>query len=302
MSHPRIVQWMITVVCLMVYILATRSGISSDFIVWSAGLPMLLITGIPHGATDHLLHRFRHSGSIDGKVSISFIIDYLFKIAIYGLIWWFFPPLALVIFLMISAYHFGETHFQITENGPDQGLVKYLALGVLLLTTLFYFHLEVALDLLKGIVLLDGREDFLQKVLLMLMGLSMSWLVLISWFGRSWLTLFRILADYALLAVLFYFTDLLFGFLVFFTVWHSSDAILLQLKGMHSAQQPFTIKSFVRASLPFTLISVFGIAAILMALYQLNTQISLYTLFLIMISLLTLPHQWEVSRFYRHVG
>jgi lycopene beta-cyclase len=65
----------------------------------------LVLVGIPHGAVDHLLE----TGSLDFKKAPIFIAKYLFWIALMAAVWIYLPTLALVCFIIYSAWHFGET-------------------------------------------------------------------------------------------------------------------------------------------------------------------------------------------------
>ncbi len=67
----------------------------------------LLIVGIPHGAVDHLLNSENKSANI----TPSFITNYLLKMGFMGVIWWINPNIAIGVFLLYSAWHFGETEF-----------------------------------------------------------------------------------------------------------------------------------------------------------------------------------------------
>ena len=101
-------------------------------------LLLLLAAGIPHGALDHLIEQQR---SVQAQQPFSmglFILKYLLLIAAYGLGWLVSPVLSLVVFLVISAWHFGETDL---EGAPATGLwtlARFIAggwlLGFILLT------------------------------------------------------------------------------------------------------------------------------------------------------------------------
>lgn len=64
----------------------------------------LFFLGIPHGAIDHLLE----TNNLNTKPNLNFIIRYVSAAAIYLGIWFIFPNLALIFFLVYSAWHFGQ--------------------------------------------------------------------------------------------------------------------------------------------------------------------------------------------------
>lgn len=70
---------------------------------------MIALTGIPHGALDHIV-----ASANDKKMGKqfqlgSFLTKYLIAIALYAIAWIFLPAASLLFFLIISAWHFGET-------------------------------------------------------------------------------------------------------------------------------------------------------------------------------------------------
>ncbi len=70
---------------------------------------MLLLTGIPHGGLDHVIAK-NTAVMQKKKFTLSFFLKrYLFVIAIYSVCWITFPALSLLFFIVISAWHFGET-------------------------------------------------------------------------------------------------------------------------------------------------------------------------------------------------
>lgn len=79
------------------------SGISHVILILG-----FLIVGIPHGAVDHLFD----SKKLDSPITISFIANYVFKMIVMGAIWWIHPVVALIVFILSSAWHFGETEFK----------------------------------------------------------------------------------------------------------------------------------------------------------------------------------------------
>ena len=64
----------------------------------------MVCVGIPHGAVDHLIE----SKSWDYRKAPRFILKYLALMAPVGLFWLIAPTLALITFLVYSAWHFGQ--------------------------------------------------------------------------------------------------------------------------------------------------------------------------------------------------
>jgi Brp/Blh family beta-carotene 15,15'-monooxygenase len=105
----------------------------------------MLLLGVPHGAADLLVansisnmqgRKFRHA---------SFILSYLGRILLFALILWAFPWIGLAIFLIISAFHFGETDFSQHEMSDAWSRLFVVTYGLSVLAILLLSHLgEVA--------------------------------------------------------------------------------------------------------------------------------------------------------------
>jgi len=112
-----------------------------QILVLQLGLPMvsagilvagLLLVGLPHGAIDHLLESRRAETPIDP----AFIIRYLLLSFVIGIIWWINAWLGLGVFLIYSAWHFGETEYKSSNDaiGLRSLLWGCSILGFLLVT------------------------------------------------------------------------------------------------------------------------------------------------------------------------
>jgi Brp/Blh family beta-carotene 15,15'-monooxygenase len=64
----------------------------------------LIVVGIPHGAVDHLVE----SGNWQSKKVPLFILKYLSLAGLMGLFWYWFTDYALLVFIIYSAWHFGQ--------------------------------------------------------------------------------------------------------------------------------------------------------------------------------------------------
>jgi lycopene beta-cyclase len=64
----------------------------------------LIAVGIPHGAVDHLIE----IGKWESRKVPMFIVKYLMLAALMGICWYFLADGALVVFLLYSAWHFGQ--------------------------------------------------------------------------------------------------------------------------------------------------------------------------------------------------
>ncbi len=261
---------------------------------------LILLVGIPHGATDHLLFNVFKYNKVNSKLSFSFLLPYLGVMVVYAIFWILFPQLSLIIFLIISAYHFGETQWfkRFTFSSNNLRNTFYFLWGVSLISSIFFIFPNQSFFYLKNLVTVDFFTSFQDK-LPFISGLSTAnWVAFLFYTKErfSWVSIM----EFGFLLLTVYFTDLLFGFVVFFTIWHSVDAIKNQIETLRKFKPSFSLIHFIVEALPFTFISLFGISFFLLIFFKLDLKISYVTLFFIAISVLTLPHMWIIERFYRN--
>jgi Brp/Blh family beta-carotene 15,15'-monooxygenase len=251
---------------------------------------ILVLVGIPHGGIDHLIH----NPEIRPKGLVHFIIRYLLLMSAYGLLWWLLPVAALIAFLAMSAYHFGQSHF--LEQGqlqPKEGLL-YLLKGSFFLSVILFGDWEMTQEILSPILTISLPENYRL--------LSMGLLMACSLLGHGWKNRSLSLGDgldYLVLVPILYLSPLLISFAVYFGFWHSLPSMLAEYK--YLSQHP-TFNSplkFGKQLLPFSGISLVGITAILIFGMKFLDSSQLYLLFFVMISLISLPHILYMDTFLK---
>jgi len=264
--------------------------------VFSVGL--ILSIGLMHGATDHFL--FMNAKGLNTKESIPkvFFLKYLLTLAFMALIWWGLPLLAFSIFILTSAYHFGQTQWQyvgITEQSPLKKLL-YLSWGMLVLSAIVVLNPAESNLLINSVI----SNAFDVKSLRWLIFTSGGFWILSLMLLRRLMSIKTLSLELLELAVIVFVSlkgNLLLSFAVFFGLWHSLRASQVQIDKLKEDQH-FNWRAFVLGSLPFTLISIAGIAGLLWLSSQLNQRIQPEMLFLIAISVLTMPHMVVYEEFY----
>lgn len=102
-----------------------------------------LWVGIPHGALDHMLVKQPKSSLLP------FILKYLAIMGIYFLCWHYFSFVSLIIFVLFSSFHFGESELE-----EMQGRSSYLeasVLGFCILMALIGSHADESIQVVSAI-------------------------------------------------------------------------------------------------------------------------------------------------------
>jgi Brp/Blh family beta-carotene 15,15'-monooxygenase len=267
-------------------------------------LPFLLLIGIPHGAIDNILY-LKNSGLTNSQ----FISIYLLVIALNICIWLITPIIGYGLFLIISAFHFGQsqfTHYFVHKTPSFQVLSFFW--GVSILSGLIYFNADEIIAISVGDTYLS-EINALHKLLnisALFFGSTIISILLLcfSVFLKKIKVENLLMETLVLLIILvtFYLLPLLISFSLYFIILHSHKVLKEEYYFLKKDNQINNFSHFVKILAPLTLLSIFGILLIF-ALIKFNfINISYgYSLFLI-ISSITLPHVFVMNRFYKFMN
>ena len=249
---------------------------------------IMLTIGIPHGSVDHLI-AFINPKSRRFQSKINFFIIYLFLISINVVLWIFSPYLGLFTFLVISCYHFGEAQV-IGFNDTKNKLLNFVV-GANILLSLFLnniFELQIILSDFKLFSSLDLTSY--DKTFFLLVSVSVLMISVVIFKINKKVPLY---AEMSILYLIFYHTDILTSFSIYFGFSHSLPMLIMEYKEMKE-------KSFLKfylKTMPFTFLAlIFGVI-----LYYFNNDLltanNLILFTFIVISSLTLPHVFIMKDF-----
>jgi Brp/Blh family beta-carotene 15,15'-monooxygenase len=254
---------------------------------WICFISILVLVGIPHGAIDHLLL----SPEINKKKLFNFILKYLVIIVAYLAIWMIFPTWALLAFILMSAYHFGQSHF-IKLKIKKLERLTYLSLGLYFLSTILWGDFEYTTAILSNIIEVSSLKNYGFPFIILTFSLSTVLIVINLKKDAFWLLLESIL-----LGILLYHLPLLLGFIIYFGFWHSLPSMNEEFEALKNYLRVDKVKEFIKKLLPFTLISLIGITLILVIFSKMMNTDQLTLLFFVMVSLISAPHIWYMNVF-----
>lgn len=262
--------------------------------------PFIVLLGIPHGAIDNTLY-YRKTTS--GKQY--FILVYVLTIVANAGLWIVFPRFAYIVFLLISAFHFGQSQFThyLQSNRFSHNLL-YLFWGSALLSGLIYFNLPELAEIgrtYSEFGLLESLHP--ENITTVIFGASilatLGMLSYLAYTGQikmqnllmELLILFLVLVSFALL-------PLLPGFTLYFVILHSAKVLREEFHYLKDTGTVQNTTQFVKLLFPFSLLSIVGIIALYALIYFGYLQISYAYCLLIVISSITLPHVYVMNKFY----
>jgi beta-carotene 15,15'-dioxygenase len=296
--------WVILLtLCLSIYLRLFSLPASIDLYVF---VFLMLLFGIPHGAADHIVYFNQTPQPTSALIWVYFFRFYLGIMLAYALAWWLFPLLCFVGFLIFSAYHFGQSqlyYLPIPENSWIKVLL-YSFWGSLVLLSIIGFNASQTSQILSETPFQNGMQwvlTFFTSVFFVNLFLFLFCFVWVYIrYKISFKVIFQELCLLFLLLFLSWSTSILWSFSIYFALWHSLQTIEQEIKVFRlKFNKMYTWKNYLQDALPFTLISVFGIAIILSLVFFYKPSQS-YVLFgfFVIISILTAPHAWLIGRIY----
>ena len=264
-------------------------------------LALIFIFGIPHGAIDHVI--FLHRRAIS---KWKFYFSYLGGVLINILLWIYFPAIAFFLFLLLSAYHFGQSQLSHYAIKGFTNKLLYFSWGLALLLGMLSLN---QVEILKMITQMEDFEQlsiFLSGSLLAIsfyFFLALTVLLLLrNWWQKNLKTdqFFMELLVYALAFVSFFVFPLLIGFTLYFIVLHSIKVLGEEYDFVNRyLKNHISIGRFVQLLLPFSMLSLGGLILIYFLTQSSFLQFPFGYVLLIMISSITMPHAFVMEYFYR---
>ncbi len=263
---------------------------------------LILLLGIPHGATDHLIFLQLNKSFLGGKQLDRFYFLYLLLMVAYGFLWWLLPTIALGVFLLLSVYHFGQSNWNYAGFG-NKTLERftYLIWGAWVLLVPILWHYDDASVIISGLI--GGEAPLLpigwrQAMYLGLLTINI-WLTVYLWAKQiiSQLQLRDEIIHLLIFCLLFTSTPLLLGFVVYFVFWHSIGSIADQIRFFSRYNTDYSWKNYVRQAFPLSLAAVAGLGLLYTTQTYIGVQPNIGLLF-IFISIVTLPHMILIDLLY----
>ncbi len=287
---------------LMLCLFCVFMTLGSIAMEWQVGFCALLISlvGIPHGAIDHII--FMQDGQ---TTPLRFYTFYFGLMAAYCLVWMFFPILSMVAFLVLSAFHFGQSQFT-SVRLKNKGLrsLLYLAWGVSILSALIVYNHQQIQDLASlnaDIFILLPAFHFKTSLILLVSSSVITTIILLLLKFRAVLDAKTFAIQFLLFGLIhlsFLVLPLLVGFTLYFVTLHSMHVLTQEFGFLKRTIRRFSITHFIKLLTPYTLVSIIGLATLLTLSYLQIIPISGTLLVFIIISILTLPHSIVMDNFY----
>ena len=257
---------------------------------------LILLFGIPHGAMDHKLHL-----SFNQRANINrFILIYV-MIALGYLLWWLLMPVkAFFLFILISAYHFGQEFvedntFQVKEVWVHSVFGILILMGPILINFNELIPFIEVMREEKILPLNESQQWIIITALSIVAVVLMLYLKLVKNIHTKVLVRMSCFICYVLIS--YTLLPFLLAFTLYFVLFHSSNALLHQFHWLKNSREDYNVSKFIKDLSGFSILSFIGISLVLL-FFRDATWYTLMMYFFIMISILTLPHAILFNQLY----
>lgn len=253
--------------------------------LWILAAINVLIIGVIHGAND-LYIISKYSKTTKKRQFGYLFVTYVFFVSIMVFALYNIPQVALLLFVLVSSFHFGEQQWHKKSIVKSKTLhLFYIAYGMFLFSLLFFTHQDQTLSIIQEI---SGLQLGHSTLLHALVG-SCVFAIIFGFLNIKQIKaqlFFQFLALVALV-ILFTQTSLLWSFSVYFVLWHSIPSLKEQAVVLYpNDTQP--ILKYVKQALPYWVLSLVGLA-VAYIFFKENTT-SLLSLFFGFLAAITIPH------------
>ncbi len=264
------------------------------------------VTGIPHGAIDHLVAARLWGLGATWADQAKFYGGYLAAMALYGGAWIVAPGWSLALFLGMTMYHFGQADLAYWRLPPGPARLLYLSRGLFLIgapIAAFPGIVDPIFQAIGGVHLLEW-PGIATVPMVLFAGLVGQHTVALG-LAAPWASpqvpraLGREALNVAVLTALFGLVHPLVAFSVYFGGWHALGHILELLRFFRRRGDDMSLRDFYREAALFTAIPFVGLAGLYAATQSFGLENQMIALLFILIAIMTLPHMVVVERLYQ---
>ena len=260
------------------------------------GFLLILSIGVIHGANDLLIiKKYTRKDSL--KSQITYFLYYLGLVFLGFLFFYAFPSIALLSFVLVSIYHFGEQHWESNLVNTNLNKVKkifpIIFHGLTFFLVIFINNIDVVNDVLTSFNTIFFDYFVLQKLLVILFSIYMFMLL-------SFELLRRYIIREFLFFLLFYFltmnSTLIYGFSIYFIFFHSILSIKDQVSYIYEDDKPQYIKKYLINALPYFLLALFFLIGFY--LFVDIESINILPIIFTFLAAITFPHVIVIEKMY----
>jgi Brp/Blh family beta-carotene 15,15'-monooxygenase len=262
------------------------------------GFLFIFSFGVLHGSNDILLI-LKLSSEKYKRNFFKVIALYVLTIIIAIVLFYVFPSIGLMLFILFSAFHFGEQNWE-PINLNLNNICKnffYTTYGLFILFLLFKLNKNDVLDITHSILSSSMGTLWIDYVffftLIFLIVFFIVKLIINKKNIRNFiLEIFKLL----IFALIFQVSTLIWGFTIYFILWHSIPSLFEQITYIYGDFNKENAIDYARKAFPYWFFSIIGIVILYLVF---NDSRLIYTIFFSFIAAVTFPHTIVINRLFR---
>jgi len=261
------------------------------------GFILIFSFGMIHGSNDLLIiNKILEKSKYYSKFNI--LVAYLMIVSLAILIFYMAPILALSMFVIFSAYHFGEQHWEKSFIKSNNSLksVFYFCYGMLILQLLFTFNdigVKFIVNEITGYQIANLNSFpiiiILGSLVLIMTAIELHFKRISSEIALT--ELFSLL----ILTIIFNSSSLIWGFTIYFILWHSVPSLAEQIKFVYGEFKLKTTLKYCKSAAPYWIVSLIGMVILY---FMFSNEKHFYSLFFAFIAAVTFPHAFVMVKMF----
>ena len=244
----------------------------------------ILTVGVLHGAND-LKILAKKAPQKNNFLGIPFWGIYIGVVLLGIYLFYFIPGIALLCFVLVSCYHFGEQHWETRFPSMKVPGLFYSAYGSLIFNLLFVFHYAEVTDVIFQIASLRIPFEWFVGLLILSSVFVLYFLIKNSPDYKSFAVELLLLA---LLSLLFFKGSLLFGFGIYFVFWHSLPSLTSQVRYLYEAQKKSAYINYLKSAFLYWILALAGLVGFYF--FNLFPKDQYLPVFFSFLAAITFPH------------
>jgi Brp/Blh family beta-carotene 15,15'-monooxygenase len=258
----------------------------------------IVVLGIPHGAADLLVATKNAVETNQPFSKNKFLFVYVGRLLLFGTILILAPVAGSVLFIMFSAYHFGETDLHEFKTNTLLGKIFVISYGLLILSIILLPHFEEVLPIIE---LFSATKNYKEIILWVSINRFLILSVITFIFFLSTFVYFlknnhqekkdagEFLVRFAGLAFILFNLPLLLGFTFYFVCWHSFLSLSNIVKYLR-VDKSVSYVSIAKQILMYSSIAILGVVLSGLAGFMFLNYNSIAGYTFVGLAVLTAPH------------
>tara|TARA_R110002012_G_scaffold273806_1_gene459904 strand:- start:204 stop:1085 length:882 start_codon:yes stop_codon:yes gene_type:complete len=262
---------------------------------YTIGYFLVLSIGVGHGAND--LKIYFKNQNLKLKTSIKFICIYAGAVILGFLAFFIIQDLILALFLIVSGFHFGQEHFE--RYKFPSSIIKTLFItcyGLSIIVALLHLNIDYSLPIVHDLIDSTLTAPYIRWTLYTLSAITII-LGIIQLWRTAIDSILKEILYLIVIYIIFASSSLIWGFAIYFILWHSVPSIHHQIQHLHGSVTNKTILNYIQSSILFWLVALLFLGL----LYYFLNEKTVFFLSVIVAFLggITFPHVFVMHRIHK---